>query len=101
MLVERSPQIPKMALVAEERMSAEHHLITAVLRHALKDALCRGQSEAAQRQREDALAFWRNAGGYLAFWCELLGIDVQYIQSLAWQAIERRGNGAARTSVDY
>lgn len=63
-------------------VSPEHELIASILLLALRDL--RSRDEQIQSQ---ALSFWCNDGGALAWWAELLGLDLAQMQELAIEAI--------------
>lgn len=57
----------------------EARLVLAVLRQALQDAMKEGY-RLAQREAESARRFWLE--GRHAYWCDLIGLDPDYVGRL-------------------
>jgi cell division FtsZ-interacting protein ZapD len=73
-----------------------------MLRQAVNDASARGILKQVDKElpihsraliRTEALAFLHNAHGDLAYWLDLLGIDLDQVQSRLLDIVEERTNG--------
>jgi hypothetical protein len=73
------PIIPNLQTVptsASAPLDAEHDLIAAIFRQALVDL----RPSAEPSAHASAIRFWRGGGGDLAWFCEVLGVDMTQTQ---------------------